>query len=96
MTYTLTTALDIMEQRSGLLAVAPDSTALAAHVADWSATLDEAIVEVGTFLEAYQGPSLRSLLDWSDALADAYFDPDDWTSYATYIEALPTAITVED
>ena len=96
MTYTLTTALDIMEQRSSLLAVAPDSTALATHVADWSATLDEAIVEVEGFIETYQGPNLRSLLDWSDALADAYFDPDDWTSYATFVEALPTAITVED
>jgi hypothetical protein len=96
MTYTLTTAADITEQRSSLLAVAPDSTALATHVADWSATLDEAIVEVESFIESYRGPNLRGLLDWSDALADAYFDPDDWTSYASYVEALPTAITVED
>ena len=96
MTYTLTTAADITEQRASLLAVAPDAAALATHVDAWSALLDEAIVEVGTFIEGYQGPRLRDLLDWSDALADAYFDPADWTSYASFIEALPTAITVED
>ena len=96
MTYTLTTASTIDTQRDALLAVAPDSTALAGLVAAWSALLDESVVEVGEFIEAYRGPHLRSLLDWSDALADSYFEPDDWTSYVTFIEALPTAITVED
>ena len=96
MTYTLTTASTIDTQRDALLAVAPDSTALAGLVAAWSALLDQSVVEVGEFIEGYRGPHLRSLLDWSDALADSYFEPDDWTSYVTFIEALPTAITVED
>lgn len=96
MTYTLTTAASIDAQRSALLAVAPDSAALAELVDAWSDLLDASVVEVDVWVSEYQGAHLRSLLDWSDALADSYFDPDDWASYATFIEALPTAITVED
>lgn len=95
MTYTLTQAALIDSQRASLLAVAPDEQALGQLVGEWSTLMDSAIVEVGGFIETYQGSNLRSLVDWADALSDAYFEPGDWASYSAFIEAAPTSITVD-
>ena len=96
MNHTLTNEAAINAERQALLAVAPDAAGLEPLVANWSSLLDAAIIEIGQIIEQYQGANLRTLLDWVDALSDAYFDPSDWSSYEQYVMSMPTSVTVED
>ena len=94
MTYELSDAAQISTMRQAILDAAPDPTALAALVSDWSSQLDQAISEIDGYASAYRGPDLRVLLDWSDSWADAYYDPEDWAEYASYVTAAQTEIEV--
>lgn len=95
MTYTLTLEAEISAKRIEILAAAPNPIALDPLAIEWSSLMDLAIVEIGGFIAVYQGSNLRALLDWVDALSDAYFDAADWSSYSAYVSAAPTSITVE-
>jgi len=95
MTYTLTNETQMNAQRTEILNRAPDQNALAGLVDEWSETIDFAITQVGHHIESYRGTQLRVLLDWADALSDAYFEPEHWLEYADFVAAAPTSITIE-
>lgn len=85
---------DVNAQRAELLAVAPDVDELRARRAAWSTLVDLVVLDIEEQISAYRGPDLSKLVRWSDAWADAYYDADDWGSYAVFVTDAPTAIVV--
>lgn len=95
-TYTIADDLiaDVNAQRAELLTVAPDADELRARVAAWSDLMDRVIIDIEVQISAHRGPHLSTLVRWSGAWADAYYDPDDWGSYGVFVGDAPVSITV--
>lgn len=94
MIYTLTNSEEVNAYRESLLVAAPNVEALSSLVGGWSVLLDGVISEIDGYSSEYKGPNLRALLDWSDSWSDAYFEPEDWSEYASYVMEAKTEVEV--